>query len=100
MFYSQPLVWNGRPLRPILDHKNGNRLDNSPENLRYLCPPCESQLETRGGGNKGRLSLTTETSYTLKSRDGREHHHVIIPAGRIRIGDEARAELIQAPKKQ
>jgi len=47
-FYSQPLEWNGRPLKPILDHKNGNNSDNRPKNLRLLCPNCDSQQqETR-----------------------------------------------------
>src|SRR6476660_3941888 len=42
--YTAPLVWNGRPFNPFLDHKNGNNSDNRPENLRYLCPNCDSQL--------------------------------------------------------
>src|SRR5688572_28073820 len=54
-FYTDPLVWNGRLLKPILDHKSGNANDNTPQNLRLLCPNCDSQNETRGGGNVGRI---------------------------------------------
>jgi hypothetical protein len=50
-----PWVWNGKPLKPILDHKEGNNTDNYPNMLRLLCPNCESQLDTRGGRNKGRI---------------------------------------------
>lgn len=54
-FHTHPLIWNGEPLKPILDHENGNKADNRPFNLRLLCPNCDSQLSTRGGGNKGRV---------------------------------------------
>lgn len=41
-----PPVWNDEPLTFILDHINGNHDDNSPENLRFICPNCDSQLDT------------------------------------------------------
>jgi hypothetical protein len=57
-------------LKLILDHSEGNRYDNSPRSLRYLCPNCDSQLPTRGGGNKGRVVDRTSDGYTLRNRDG------------------------------
>jgi hypothetical protein len=69
-FHQGPLVWNGKPLKLILDHVEGNRYDNSPRGLRYLCPNCDSQLPTRGGGNKGRVVDLTSDGYTLVNRDG------------------------------
>jgi len=53
-----------------LDHVEGNRFDNSPYSLRYLCPNCDSQQPTRGGKNKGRVTGRTEDGYTLNNKDG------------------------------
>jgi Zn finger protein HypA/HybF involved in hydrogenase expression len=43
--------WNGKILTLRLDHKNGKRNDHRLENLRFLCPNCDSQSETYGGRN-------------------------------------------------
>jgi hypothetical protein len=52
-----PPVWNGSPLVLRLDHINGNRRDNRLENLRMVCPNCDSQLPTFAGRNKGRSAV-------------------------------------------
>jgi hypothetical protein len=70
-FHNEQRVWNDRPLPLILDHVNGNRHDNRPDNLRYLCPNCDSQLDTRGGANKGRVKRS-ENGFVITSRDGRK----------------------------
>lgn len=44
--------WNGEFLQLQIDHINGKRWDNRPENVRYLCPNCHSQTETYGSKNK------------------------------------------------
>ena len=69
-FHKAPLVWNGEPLNLILDHVDGNRYNNSPNNLRYLCPNCDSQLPTRGGANRGRVTNLSVGGYTLHNKDG------------------------------
>jgi hypothetical protein len=61
----QHMEWNGKPLGVILDHINGSRYDNSPGNLRYLCPNCDSQLSTRGGRNRGRILELREGTYII-----------------------------------
>lgn len=38
--------WNGKPLILVLDHINGVNNDNRLENLRLVCPNCNSQLDT------------------------------------------------------
>ena len=36
-----------------MDHINGNCFDNTPENLKLLCPNCHAMTETYGSLNKG-----------------------------------------------
>ena len=47
----QPL-WRGKSLVLILDHINGVYNDHRKENLRFLCPMCNSQSETFAGRRK------------------------------------------------
>lgn len=43
--------WNNNPLSMVLDHINGVPNDNRLENLRFLCPNCNSQTDTFAGRN-------------------------------------------------
>lgn len=43
--------WLGKPLSLNLDHIDGNRSHNKLENLRWLCPNCDSQQNTFRGKN-------------------------------------------------
>lgn len=47
---------DGRPLVQI-DHKDGDPLNCSFENLRVLCPNCHSMTDTYGARNKGNPAL-------------------------------------------
>jgi HNH endonuclease len=69
-FHAGKLEWLGEKLPLIMDHLNGNRCDNSPGNLRLLCPNCDSQLPTRGGANRGRVVDTQDGGYILRNKDG------------------------------
>lgn len=40
--------WNNKPLVLQVDHKNGDRKDNTKENLRFLCPNCHTQTSNWG----------------------------------------------------
>jgi hypothetical protein len=84
VFFTRPLVWNGKPFRPILDHENGVRSDNRPKNLRYLCPNCDAQVDTRGGKNKGRVEVSSG-GYSAKRLDGRRDHTLVANGGEVHI---------------
>lgn len=50
-------TWLDRPLVLHINHKNGDWLDNRPENVEFLCPNCHSQTDN-WCGNKGLSDLT------------------------------------------
>ena len=43
--------WNDKPLILQLHHIDGDRTNNSPENLTFLCPNCHSQTDSFAGKN-------------------------------------------------
>jgi endogenous inhibitor of DNA gyrase (YacG/DUF329 family) len=48
-----PSMWNSKPIVMVLDHINGDSKDYRIENLRLVCPNCNSQLDTFTGRNIG-----------------------------------------------
>jgi hypothetical protein len=56
-FHTQPPIWNGKRFKFILDHRKGVRADNRPDSLQLLCPICNAQQPTHGGGNKGQVEM-------------------------------------------
>ena len=70
--------WQGKPLTLILDHINGDNKDNRLENLRLVCPNCNSQLETTGSKNykfKETLSQIREKEHFYCIDCGKEISH-------------------------
>lgn len=47
----QEPIWNGKELTLTLDHINGDNRDDRLENLRWVCPNCDRQLDTFGAKN-------------------------------------------------
>nr|WP_234783564.1 HNH endonuclease [Mycolicibacterium celeriflavum] len=45
--------WNGMTLALIIDHINGDATNNRRDNLRLVCPNCDSQLPTYKARNRG-----------------------------------------------
>ena len=50
----QKPIWQNKELTLILDHINGVNNDDRLENLRWVCPNCNQQLETTGSRNPNR----------------------------------------------
>ena len=66
-------VWNGKSLTLTLDHINGNNKDNRLENLRYVCPNCDRQLETFGAKNLQRYYKTPVISRTKWGKNSQRY---------------------------
>lgn len=47
-------AWQGLPLALVLDHMDGDPTNNRRENLRLICPNCDSQLPTYKSRNRGK----------------------------------------------
>jgi hypothetical protein len=87
-YYSEPLVWNDIPFSPILDHINGVNSDNRAKNLRFLCPNCDSQQETRGGRNKGRV-IKSSGGFAKVADDGKKHYTLPAEVGKLKLSGGA-----------
>ena len=46
--------WLGKPITLWVDHIDGCATNNSPNNLRLMCPNCDTQGSTWGSKNKGK----------------------------------------------
>jgi hypothetical protein len=101
VFHTQELHWNGKSLTLVLDHRNGCRWDNSPSNLQYLCPNCDSQLPTRSGRNRGRVKDVGEIWYSLRDFIDKRilEHFGHIPPERAGIEDRVFIEVV-SPRKE
>lgn len=55
-------IWKGERLVLVLDHINGINDDNRLNNLRFLCPNCNSQTKTFAGRNRPKIKRTIPCS--------------------------------------
>jgi len=64
----QAAVWKGRRLVLVIDHINGVNNDHRLDNLRLLCPNCNSQTDTFAGKN-----LKYKDSFIKKKELNKKH---------------------------
>lgn len=58
-------TWNGQEIHFVLDHIDGDATNNKRDNLRLICPNCDSQLPTYKARNIGK-STRKYKPYHLK----------------------------------
>lgn len=58
-------IWQNKPLTLRLDHINGIHNDNRIENLRWVCPNCDSQQSTYCGFNQKDKKQEKKKSYCI-----------------------------------
>lgn len=53
--------WNGQPIVLEFEHKDGDRKNNSRDNVECICPNCHSQTKTwRGRNNRKKMEINDE----------------------------------------
>ena len=78
--------WNNMPLTLVLDHIDGNAANNCEENLRCVCPNCDSQLSTFKSKNKHSAR--------------RRHNYYVNDPDEIKKAREERARKKEEKEKQ
>lgn len=93
-------VWCGEKIVLVLDHINGINNDNRLENLRFLCPNCNSQTDTfTGRNNKKTPKLCPECKSPIcKGRRIKKCRQCYISSLEYKISAETLEELIKTHK--
>ena len=82
--------WLSQPINLEIHHKNGDRSDNSLENLQLLCPNCHSYTETFC--YKTKYEIIPEERYVEVLKDSKSIHQALITLGlTAAAGNYARA---------
>lgn len=80
----------GQPIKLEVHHKNGDRSDDSLENLQLLCPNCHSYTETFC--YKTKYEIIPEERYVEVLKDSKSIHQALITLGlTVAAGNYARA---------
>jgi len=81
----QEPVWNGKPLTLHIDHINGDRSDNRLENLRIVCPHCDSQLPTYKGKNRYHKPQVDKTKCSCGNKKCPRAEHCRVCANKLMV---------------
>lgn len=84
----QTTEWNGQKLVLVLDHVNGDPTDNRLDNLRLLCPNCNSQTATFAGKNAKRAYVKGTKIKGEPAQNNRERFEICAGALARRVADE------------
>ena len=92
--------WLDDPLSLHLDHVDGDRLNNTIDNLRLLCPNCHSQTPTYAGKkNKGNMRNTVLCSCgNVKSKNAKTCVKCYVPKKKIDISRDEMLKLLRCNK--
>ena len=74
------LNWNNKPLVFQLHHIDGNRFNNSRENLQYLCPNCHSQTDNFNSKKQQDKNITNE-EFILALKSSKNIRQALIKLG-------------------
>lgn len=59
--------WMNKPISLEIDHEDGDPFNNTPSNLRLICPNCHSQTLSYKGKNKGK-GRSNKRGWTLENQ--------------------------------
>jgi len=70
-----PFIWNGLPLTVVEDHIDGDRKNNSRDNMRAVCPNCHSQTPTFCSRNVSKEGRQRMSENGKRVSTGGRHNH-------------------------
>ena len=87
--------WNGKYISLQLHHVDGDRTNNSLENLKILCPNCHSQTDTYAARNIKKIKKPRKVNYCIDC--GKE---ICIYSKRCKKCNDKIKENINKPTKE
>ena len=94
--------WKAGKISLILDHINGNNRDNRIENLRIVCPNCDSTLPTYKGKTKHtNVDKNLYSTLYKNTQDYSSKHDIVIEDQKNKINKllNERKNIIEISKK-